>query len=273
MTEAPPTDKGTGPGGWLRFIILLAIAAWALRSLIVAPFNIPSASMLPTMWVGDYLFVTKWNYGYSRFSFPGQFPSFAGRIAGRLPERGDVVIFKRPDAEAKDWVKRVIGLPGDRVAVTSGSLTINGQPVLRQAAGSVSLPISANSPCASTAGTAAAVVLSDGAPACRFPIFRETLPGGRSYVTIDQVDGSRGDNQPTVTVPPGHLFLLGDNRDDSSDSRFALEEGGIGMVPVDRLVGKAAMAFWSTDGSATYWNPATWFSSLRWNRLFKGYQS
>jgi signal peptidase I len=273
MEDSEPADKGAGLIGWLRFILLLAVAAWALRSLIVAPFNIPSASMLPTMWVGDYLFVTKWNYGFSRFSFPGQFPAFEGRVAERLPERGDVVIFKRPDARADDWVKRVIGLPGDRVSMVDGRLTINGMAVPRQAAGTVDLPISPNSPCAAAAGAAETVVLAGGEPACRYTAFRETLPGGRSYLTIDQVRGSAEDTQPTITVPPGHLFLLGDNRDDSADSRFTLQEGGIGMVPTDRLVGKAALAFWSTDGSASYWNPLLWFTALRWDRMLQGYQS
>ena len=272
MDETAQQEQRGGLGGWLRLVLWVAIAAWLLRSLIVAPFNIPSASMIPTMWIGDYLFVTKWNYGYSRFSFPGQFPSFEGRILERLPERGDVVIFKRPDAAANDWVKRVIGLPGDRVSMSEGTIMLNGRPVARQAAGSVVIPITPNSNCTTRPGALQAIVLADGEPACRYAAFRETLPGGRSYLTIEQVRSAPQDDQPTIVVPPGHLFLLGDNRDDSADSRFTMEEGGIGLVPTDRLVGKAAMAFWSTDGSGDYLNPLSWFSALRWDRLFQGYQ-
>ena len=216
---------------------------------------------MPTMLPGDYLFVSKWPYGYSRYSFPGQIPSFGGRIFQRIPERGDVVIFKRSGPEATDWVKRVIGLPGDRIALQGGVLFINGKQVIRSSRGQLGLPKSRNIPCT-----------IDEAATCGYPAFVETLPNGRSYVTFDQTPYAPRDTFGTVTVPPGHLFLLGDNRDDSSDSRFTLAEGGIGMVPLDRVVGRAAFSFWSTDGSASYWKPWTWFSALRTDRIGQGFQ-
>jgi signal peptidase I len=257
----------------MLFVLVVALGAWVLRNLLVAPFSIPSGSMLPTMWVGDYLFVTKWNYGYSRYSFMGEFPPVQGRVLERLPERGDVVIFKRPDAEGRDWVKRVIGLPGDTVAVRGGVVILNGEPLRQVAAGTVDIAVSANSPCKGVSGARLELVMKDGAPACRITVLRETLPGGRSHLIMDQVPSSAGDYFAPRTVPPGHLFMLGDNRDDSADSRFTLAEGGIGMVPVDRLVGRAAMAFWSTDGSADYRNPISWFTALRWDRLLTSYRS
>lgn len=258
--EAKP-DKMT-LGAMIRWLAGLAVFAWILRSLIVAPFSIPTGSMLPTMAIGDYLFVSKWPYGFSRFSFPGQIPSFDGRLAGGLPKRGDVVIFKRPDAEGADWVKRVIGLPGDTVAMSGGVLILNGRPVPRQRIGTITQPISPNSPCR----------FNPVANPCPYPAYRETLPNGRSYITLDQIDGGPGDDFAPKQVPAGQLFLMGDNRDDSLDSRFSLDEGGVGLVPADRLVGRAAVAFWSTDGSADYWKPWTWFSALRWGRIGTSYQ-
>ncbi len=249
-------------GATIRWLAGLALFAWALRSLVVAPFSIPSGSMLPTMAIGDYLFVSKWPYGISRFSFPAQIPSFDGRILNQLPERGDVVIFKRPDAHGADWVKRVIGLPGDTVAMRGGVLFLNGGAVHRTRLGPVSVPVTPNSPCR----------LETATPSCAYPVYRETLPEGRSYLTFDHVEGGPGDDFESVTVPANRLFLMGDNRDDSLDSRFSLEQGGVGLVPTDRLVGRAAFAFWSTDGSASYWKPWTWISALRFNRLGTSYQ-
>ena len=259
--SAKPAEKST-LGGLIRGLVMLAIFAWALRSMFVAPFNIPSASMLPTMAIGDYLFVSKWPYGFSRFSFPGQIPSFSGRLFDHLPERGDVVVFKRPDAQGADWVKRVIGLPGDSVAMRGGVLTLNGQPVRKQSAGTLALTVTPNSPCRP----------NPSATPCPYSAFRETLPGGRSYLTFDQIAGGPGDDAGPVTVPAGRLFLMGDNRDDSLDSRFTLEQGGVGLVPTDRLVGRAAVAFWSTDGSASYWKPWTWFTALRTDRIGTSYR-
>jgi signal peptidase I len=256
----------------VRFYVLLALAAWLFRSLVVAPFSIPSGSMLPTMAVGDYLFVAKWPYGYSRYSFPFQVPSFTGRVLGRLPSRGDIVVFKKP-GENVDWIKRVVGLPGDTIAVDDGRLIINGRPVRRSGEGMIGIPVSPNSPCRVAPGARPDMVQADGETLCRYPAFREHLPNGRNWLVIDQVDNPRGDDFGPVRVPAGHVFLMGDNRDDSLDARYAPAEGGLGFVPVEHLVGKATFAFWSTDGSASYWLPWTWFSALRAERIGKDYRS
>ena len=258
-------------GSTVRFFLLLALGAWLIRSLVVAPFSIPSGSMLPTMAIGDYLFVAKWPYGYSRYSFPFQLPSFDGRILSGMPQRGDVVIFQKPGEDA-DWVKRVIGLPGDTIAAEDGRLFINGRLVPRTGEGTIGVPVSPNSPCRVAVGATADIVEANGEALCRYPVFRERLSDGRNWLVLDQVDDPRGDHFGPVRVPAGHLFLMGDNRDDSRDSRFSLAEGGIGFVPVDHLIGKAAFAFWSTDGSASYWQPWTWFSALRAERIGEDYR-
>jgi len=254
-------------GSLLRLVIIVALAAWLVRSLVFAPFSIPSGSMLPTLLIGDYVIVAKWPYGYSRFSFPFQFPPFDGRIASRLPSRGDVVVFRPAGGGADDFVKRVIGLPGDTVEVRGGSLILNGRPVPRANIDPVAIPVSPNSPCRFVAGATPAVRGGAGERACLYPAFRETLPGGASYNVIDQVGASAGDSFPATTVPAGHLFLMGDNRDDSLDSRFSPFEGGIGMVPLDHLIGRASVIAWSTDGSASYRKPWTWFTALRTGRI------
>ena len=268
-TSALPTERPLGPR--IRFWLLLALVAWLIRSLVVAPFSIPSGSMLPTMAIGDYLFVAKWPYGFSRYSFPFQIPSFDGQVFGKLPQRGDVVVFKKP-GENIDWVKRVVGLPGDTVAVDDGRLVINGRPVARSGEGTIGVTVSANSPCRVAPSATPDLVRSDGEILCRYPVFREHLPGGRSWLVLDQVNDPRGDHFGPVRVPSGHVFLMGDNRDDSLDSRYSPAEGGLGAVPVDHLVGKATFAFWSTDGSARYWLPWTWFSALRSERIGEDYR-
>jgi signal peptidase I len=227
--------------------------------------------MLPTMAIGDYLFVTKWPYGFSRFSFPFQFPPFDGRLLGRLPQRGDVVVFKKP-GENVDWVKRVIGLPGDVLAVDDGRLVINGRTVIRAGEGTIGVSVSPNSPCRVAPSAAPDVIEADGEQLCRYPVYRERLPNGRTWLVIDQVDNPRGDHFGPVRVPAGHVFLMGDNRDDSLDSRYTPAEGGLGPVPADHLVGKATFAFWSTDGSASYWQPWTWLSALRSERIGEDYR-
>lgn len=258
-------------GGSLRFVILLVVLAWALRSLIIAPFNIPSGSMLPTLYIGDYLVVAKWPYGYSRYSFPFGFPPISGRIFGGLPKRGDVVVFRHPSQD-EDLIKRVIALPGDRISLRGGRVNLNGKALRHQPLPPYALPISANTPCRSVGPPGALAMQMHGRPYCVIRDYRETLPGGPSYTVLDQVDGGVADNFPEVQVPAGRIFLMGDNRDDSLDSRFSEAEGGVGMVPAENLIGRALVTFWSTDGSASYVLPWTWFTSLRATRIGNTYQ-
>ncbi|MEO6113445.1 MAG: signal peptidase I [Sphingomicrobium sp.] len=258
------------PGSFLKSLLWLALAAWLLRSLFVAPFSISSGSMLPTMAIGDYLFVSKWPYGYSSASFPFHVPSFDGRILSSTPKRGDVVVFVGTAGE--DVVKRVIGLPGDLVAVEDGHVVLNGKPVPQERLEDFAMTVSPNSSCrmVTVAGP-----IEDGSKlpgqSCAYPAYRETLPGGPSYVVLDQTDRSVADNFAPVVVPQGALFLMGDNRDDSLDSRYPVEASGMGFVPVDHIVGRAELAFWSTDGSASWLNPISWFSALRTGRLGTDY--
>ncbi|HET9810457.1 MAG TPA: signal peptidase I [Sphingomicrobium sp.] len=266
MTRRRKTGKKER-GGLLRLIIAVAVVAWVVRSLVFAPFSIPSGSMLPTLRIGDYLLVAKWPYGYSRYSFPFQFPPISGRIASNLPERGDVVVFVTPGANGTDFIKRVIGLPGDTVEIRDGDVYLNGKQLPKADMEPLAIPISANSPCRVVGGATPMIRRSGDRSACVYPTYRETLPNGVSYRTIDQVEYSPGDNLPPTIVPKGRLFLMGDNRDDSLDSRFSTVEGGIGMIPIDHVVGRATLIFWSTDGSASYWKPWTWFSALRTDRL------
>jgi signal peptidase I len=253
----------------VRFVIILAVLAWAFRSFVVAPFSIPSGSMLPTLYIGDYLVVAKWPYGYSRYSFPLQVPPFDGRLFGGLPKRGDVVVFRHP-TEDSDLIKRVIGLPGDTVELRGGELILNGRPVPRQALAPYRLPIGANTPC-KVAPPATPLVVRRGDKAyCVFPAYRETLPDGPSYTVLDQT-ASEADDFGPVKIPADRVFLMGDNRDDSFDSRFPAEVGGIGMVPTQNLIGRAAVTFWSTDGTASWSKPWTWFRALRGSRVGNGY--
>ena len=257
-------------GSLLRFVLAVAILAWAFRSFVAAPFSIPSGSMLPTLYIGDYLAVAKWPYGYSRYSFPFAFPPFEGRVLGQLPQRGDVVVFRHP-GEDSDLIKRVIGLPGDTIAVRGGRLILNGQAVPRQSLPAAKIAVSANSPCRTVPPAAPVIATVGGQPYCLYNAYRETLPGGPSYTVLDQLDAGPADDFPAARVPPGHVFLMGDNRDDSLDSRFPAFEGGIGMVPTEQLIGRAMVTFWSTDGSVAWFEPWTWFSALRPSRIGNGY--
>ena len=270
VEQPSPEAKRKERWSLVRFVLTLAVLAWALRCFLFAPFYIPSGSMLPTLYIGDYLLVAKWPYGYSRYSFLGEIPSFKGRLFNHLPKRGDVVVFRHP-AEDSDLIKRVIGLPGDIVEVRGGELYLNGQAVKREKLPPVAVRISDNSPCRGAPGAVPVVAAAHGYQNCLYAAYRETLPGGPSYITFDQLSDGPADDFAAVDVPAGHVFLMGDNRDDSLDSRFAPAEGGIGMVAVENLVGRAMVTFWSTDGSASWVKPWTWFTALRGSRIGNGY--
>ena len=235
-------------GRWTKALAIAVLAALGLRSLVYEPYNIPSESMQPGLLAGDYLFVAKWPYGYSRFSLPLGLDLFDGRIGGVLPARGDVVVFKTPRDNRADFIKRVIGLPGDRIRMVGGLVEINGRTAMQAPAGETEVPAGPGG--CSLGQPAQRSLAHDGR--CRFPAFAETLPGNRRVTVIDQVSGGARDDTATVTVPAGHLFVLGDNRDDSADSRFSTAEGGVGMVPVANIVGRADWIFFSLDPDAPW---------------------
>ena len=270
-TASSPKAQGKETvGSFVRFLVGVAIIAWVFRTLVAQPFYIPSASMYPTLYIGDYLVVAKWPYGYSRYSLPFQFPAFAGHVFGGLPKRGDVVVFHHPVEDA-DLIKRVIGLPGDVVEMRGGRLILNGQAISVRPAPPAQMAISPNTPCKTVPPAEPQVTVLNGRPVCLFRALVETLPGGPSYTVLDQVDGSPADDFPATRVPAGHLFLMGDNRDDSEDSRYSTVDGGVGMLPVENLIGRATFTFWSTDGSASNVKPWTWFTALRASRLGNGH--
>ena len=249
-----------------RGILWLVLAVLGFHSLVAKPFFIPSESMLPGLLVGDRLVVTKYPYGYSWVTPTFHvLPFMHGRLFGRMPERGDVVIVTPPGTET-DYIKRVIGLPGDTIAVRAGVLYLNGKAVPRRAMGDRLIPVDANTQC-DREHYFGRKVTRGGRQFCKLPIYRETLPNGRSYDTIDLgVRPGRGDFYPEIRVPKGKIFLMGDNRDNSADSRFpSLENGLGGPVPWENIGGRAEFITFSLDGSAT-WNPLTWPQSFRSGR-------
>jgi signal peptidase I len=261
-TAAAKARSGDGWAGFVWFIIKLLLAVLAFRVFVFSPFSIPSESMLPRLMNGDYLLAAKWPYGFSRHSLPFALPMPEGRLLARTPERGDVVIFKHP-VDGQEYIKRVIGLPGDRVAVIGGEVVLNGERLRRAAAPDVLVPLSANTACA----TGDILRRADGGEACRYTAFTESLPGGRAYTVLD-LGPTQADGFAETTVPPGRLFVMGDNRDSSMDSRFEAAAGfGVGMVPEALLVGRAGVIVWSTDGSAEWGKPWTWFAAARWDRI------
>jgi signal peptidase I len=249
----------------LRFLLKLALAVLILRSFLFAPFSIPSESMLPRLYVGDYLFVTKWNYGFSRWSLPWGIPLIPGRILGRDPARGDVVVFRSPGPDDHDVIKRVIGLPGDTIQVKGGQVILNGTPIPKQRVADFVIPITGNYTCDAQFQDAVA-----GQPSCRYRRYRETLPNGKSYFVLDRGDYPQADDTGLYTVPAGNVFLMGDNRDDSADSRFAPPEG-MGYIPMERIEGKAVMTFFSTNGDASWVKPWTWVTAARGSRIGEGF--
>lgn len=229
----------------LRTIIFAIILAVTVRSFAFEPFNIPSGSMKSNLLVGDYLFVSKYSYGYSRYSFPFGLPFFSGRIMASEPRRGDVVVFRYPPNPRVDYIKRLIGLPGDKVQVKEGIVYINGKALERHLVDNFSD--------------------SENNMVHSIPRFTETLPDGKVITILKEKEGiDAANNTPEYTVPDGKYFMMGDNRDNSRDSRFE-----VGFVPAENLVGRAEIIWFSTDGSAKWLNPISWFTALRTERFFR----
>jgi signal peptidase I len=275
-TAAPPaeTKEETGSALWreIRGLVWVLLAVLAFHSLIAKPFYIPSESMMPGLLTGDRLVVTKYPYGWSWVSPSFHvLPPMKGRLFGRMPERGDIVIVTPPGTRT-DYIKRVIGLPGDVIRMVDGQLFINGQPVKRQAEAPDMVPIDVNSPCGSPTDPALYEFRTrgpDGKAYCRVPVVRETMANGRTYETVE-LGKSTEDNFGPVTVPPEHVWLMGDNRDDSADSRVPEWQGGLGgPVPWENIGGRAEFITFSLDGSTVWYNPLTWFKALRPGRAGK----
>ncbi|QUL38942.1 signal peptidase I [Erythrobacter sp. JK5] len=260
------TEKGTQEESWTSFglfLIKLLVVVLVFRSFVFSPFSIPSESMLPRLWNGDYLLAAKWPYGFSRYSLPFNAPLIPGRVLADEPERGDIVIFKHPVDEV-DYIKRVIALPGDTVALSGGQVMLNGEPVPREEIAAFDIPVSLNTRCEWGAEEA---IATTGGAVCRYRRFRETLPNGRSYEVLD-FGQTAADSFEPIVVPEGRMFVLGDNRDNSKDSRFrAAASDGVGLVPQDNLVARATIVMWSTDGAAEWIKPWTWFTAARWGRI------
>lgn len=258
--------KETDWAGEAKGIFWLILAVLGFHSFIAKPFYIPSESMMPGLLVGDRLVVTKYPFGWSYVSPTFHLlPYIQGRLFGSLPERGDVVIASPPGAR-QDYIKRVIGLPGDRLEMRNGTLLINDVPVKRSLPTPKLLPVDENAPCSDMQFPGRLVTGPDSQPYCELPIVRETLPGGATYDTIE-LGASRTDDFAPMTIPANHVFLMGDNRDRSADSRVALAEGGLGgPIPWENIGGRAEFITFSLDGRAHWYNPLSWFSALRSGR-------
>jgi signal peptidase I len=263
------------------FLLKLALFVFILRSFIVSPFNIPSESMQPRLLIGDYLLVAKWPYGYSKYSMPFSLPIIPGRIFASQPARGDVVVFKAPMSNGTDYIKRVIGLPGDVIQMRNGILEINGVAVKKERIDDLVIPVTQNMKDAAELERNLFPCWSPdmeeprkgGGSQCRYPRYKETLPEGKSYEILDLENGLEGDNTEAYLVGENDVFLMGDNRDRSADSRWTPidKPGAIGIVPQENLVGRALVSVFSTDGSSHWLLPWTWFSAARWERIGQGF--
>jgi signal peptidase I len=247
MSVTTDKKKESGFGETVRVIVHALIIALIIRTFLFQPFNIPSGSMKETLLVGDYLFVSKYSYGYSMYSMPFSPPLFTGRIFGSQPDRGDVVVFRLPKDDSTDYIKRVIGLPNDRIQMIQGLLHINGVPVKRERIEDY-------------------IETEESDRAIRVKRWRETLPNGVTYTTLDLQDNGFYDNTQEYVVPPGQFFMMGDNRDNSTDSRVLSQ---VGYVPFQNLIGRAQIIFFSVAEGERAWQIWRWPWSIRWNRLFK----
>ncbi len=247
--KAKPQEGGIGET--IKVVVQALLIALVIRTLFFQPFNIPSGSLIPTLLIGDYLFVSKYSYGYSKYSVPFAPPIIPGRILASEPKRGDIAVFKLPRDGSTDYIKRVIGMPGDKVQMVQGRLVINGQVVPRE-------PVEK--------------IVTRNAFGRETPVatYRETLPGGTSHLIIER-DGDTGyyDNTKVFEVPAGHYFMMGDNRDNSTDSRVGAEEGGVGPVPFENFVGRAEIIFFSVEEGEAGWQFWKWPWTVRWGRLFQ----
>jgi len=237
-----------GLGETIKTVVYAVIIALFIRTFFYEPFSIPSASMVPTLLVGDYLFVSKFSYGYSRYSLPFGLPLISGRIFFHEPKRGDVVVFKLPRDPSIDFIKRIIGLPGDKIQMKDGILNINGQPVKRE--------------------RVAPYFYEENTRAETYTQYIETLPNGYRHNILEISDDQEFDNTGVFNVPPGTYFMMGDNRDNSADSRDP--QSGVGYVPAENIVGRAEFIFFSTDGYARWWEAWKWPFTIRYSRLLSG---
>ena len=236
-----------GIGETISVIVQALLIALVIRTLLFQPFNIPSGSLIPTLLIGDYLFVSKYTYGYSKHSIPFSPGIFSGRIFGSEPKRGEIAVFKLPKDNSTDYIKRVIGLPGDKIQMIDGVLNINGKAVKRERIADYETTDPYGQP-------------------TKVPQYLETLPNGVVHRVIER-DGDNGfwDKTELYTVPPGHFFMMGDNRDNSTDSR---DLANVGYVPFANLVGRAEMIFFSIDEGTPAWQVWNWPAHVRWSRLF-----